>query len=85
MNRAVPAVVLATAFSGCAVYTDDRQSLGYGDYAGYTCEQLGQEALRLMRQASDRSEHLLADDRARRETVKRQLAAVKRAGSDKRC
>jgi hypothetical protein len=70
--------------AGCAVSTD-RQSLGYGDYVGYTCDQLGQEALRLMRIAASRSEHLIADDRARRDTAMRQLATVKRASSDKAC
>ncbi len=63
----------------------DRQSLGYGDYVGYTCDQLGQEALRLMRIAASRNEHLIADDRARRDTAMRQLATVKRASSDKGC
>jgi hypothetical protein len=50
-----------------------------------SCDQLGQEALRLMRIAASRSEHLVADDRARRDTAMRQLATVKRASSDKAC
>ena len=72
------------ALTGCAV-TTDRQSLGYGDYVGYNCEQLGQEALRLMRIAANRNEHLLDDDRMRRDTAMQQLSAVKRAGREKRC
>jgi hypothetical protein len=72
------------ALAGCAV-TSDRQSLGYGDYVAYNCEQLGEEALRLMRIAANKNEHLLDDDRARRDTAMQQLSAVKRAGREKRC
>jgi len=77
-------VLVAFALGGCAGYSD-RQSLGYGDYAGYTCDQLGQEALRLMRQAADRSEHILADDQERRDAAMRQLGTVKRASASKSC
>ncbi len=84
MRRAFAALSALVAVGGCAGYTD-RQSLGYGDYVGFTCEQLGEEALRLMRQAADRSEHLLGDDQARRDTAMLQLNAVKRASVDKRC
>jgi hypothetical protein len=82
--RAIAAIVVGLALSGCA--TDSgRNALGYGDYAGYTCEQLGQEAIRLMRATTNRSEHLLVDDRAQRDTAMRQLAVVKRASADKHC
>lgn len=84
MHRNYSILAAALALAGCAGYTD-RQSLGYGDYVGYTCEQLGQEALRLMRIAANRSEHLIADDRARRDAAMRQLATVKQAVHDKRC
>ena len=33
---------------GCAAYAE-RRSLGYGDYVGFSCGELGQEAVRLMR------------------------------------
>lgn len=84
MRRPLTIIVLACALTGCAAYTE-RRSLGYGDYLGYTCDQLGQEALRLMRIAADRSQHLVADDRSRRDTAMQQLAAVKRASASKRC
>ena len=84
MRHALTTLAVAAVLAGCAVSTD-RQSLGYGDYVGYTCDQLGQEALRLMRIAASRNEHLIADDRARRDTAMRQLATVKRASSDKGC
>ncbi len=84
MRRAFTGLAVACALSGCAVSTD-RQSLGYGDYVGYSCEQLGQEALRLMRIAADRSEHLVGDDRDRRDRAMVQLSNVKRASSAKSC
>lgn len=84
MHRALVALFALVAVGGCAGYSD-RQSLGYGDYVGYSCDQLGEEALRLMRQAANRSEHLLADDQARRDAAMDQLKAVRRAGVDKRC
>jgi hypothetical protein len=69
---------------GCAAYTE-RRALGYGDYVGFSCEQLGEEAVRLMRMTASRSEHILADDEARRDTAMRQLKAVKKASADKGC
>lgn len=84
MLRAIAGILLGLAMSGCATDTG-RNALGYGDYAGYTCEQLGQEAIRLMRATTNRSEHILVDDRAQRDTAMRQLAVVKRASADKRC
>ena len=82
--RAFAGIVVALVLCGCATDTG-RNALGYGDYAGYTCEQLGQEAVRLMRATTNRSEHLLTDDRAQRDTAMRQLAVVKRASADKHC
>ena len=84
MLRATAGIVVATALSACATDTG-RQALGYGDYAGYTCEQLGQEAVRLMRATTNRSEHILVDDRAQRDTAMRQLALVKRSSAEKHC
>lgn len=84
LSRAVACFAVTWWLTGCAMDTD-RQSLGYGDYVGYTCDQLGQEALRLMRVAATRNEHLLADDRQTRDTAMRQLDTVKRASRDKRC
>jgi hypothetical protein len=69
---------------GCAAYTE-RRALGYGDYVGFSCEQLGQEAVRLMRVTASRSEHILSDDQTRRDTAMRQLKAVKKASVDKGC
>jgi hypothetical protein len=71
--RAASAIfALGLAFGGCGISTE-RQALGYGDYVALSCDQLGQEALRLMREATDRSEHMLENDRARRETAMLQL------------
>ena len=84
MLRAIPAILMGLALGGCATDTG-RNGLGYGDYAGYTCEQLGQEAIRLMRATTNRSEHLLVNDKAQRDTAMRQLAVVKRASADKHC
>ena len=78
----IPSLCLALA--GCAVGTE-RQSLGYGDYIGWTCDQLGQETVNLMRAAADRSHHLLTDDQARRETARKQLDLVKQAYAEKQC
>jgi hypothetical protein len=69
---------------GCAAYTE-RRALGYGDYVGYSCDQLGQEAVRLMRMTATRSEHILVNDDARRDTAMLQLKAVKKASVDKGC
>jgi hypothetical protein len=82
--RAVALTLLSLSMSGCATDTG-RNALGYGDYAGYTCEQLGQEAVRLMRATTNRSEHILVDDQAQRDAAMRQLAVVKRASADKHC
>jgi hypothetical protein len=38
-----------------------------------------------MRATTNRSEHLLVDDRAQRDTAMRQLAVVKRTSADKHC
>ena len=84
MLRGLAGILLGLAMAGCATDTG-RNALGYGDYAGYTCEQLGQEAIRLMRATTNRSEHILVDDRAQRDTAMHQLAVVKRASADKRC
>jgi len=82
--RSALAIIAVISVSGCAAYTE-RQGLGYGDYVGYSCEQLGQEAVRLMRSAANRSEHVLEDDDARRQTARQQLKAVKQASTDKQC
>ena len=58
---------LCVILAGCAVETE-RQSLGYGDYVALSCDRLGQETVNLMRAAADRSQHVLADDQARRES-----------------
>ena len=84
MRAVLVAMSASVMLSACAGYSD-RQSLGYGDYLGYSCDQLGEEALRLMRVAANRSEHLISDDKARRDNAMSQLAAVKRATASKRC
>ena len=75
---------LYLALGGCAVSTE-RQALGYGDYLALSCDRLAQEALHLMREAADRSEHVLENDRARRDTAMLQLKEVKQASADKQC
>jgi hypothetical protein len=84
MRAAFTLVTSCFFLGGCAGYTE-RQSLGYGDYVAFTCDQLGEEAVRLMREARSRSEHLLADDQDRRDMAMSQLKAVKKASSDKHC
>jgi hypothetical protein len=78
------AITLCILLGGCAGYTE-RQSLSYGDYVAFTCDQLGQEAVRLMRETRSRSEHLLGNDQSRRATAMSQLKAVKQASSVKQC
>jgi hypothetical protein len=77
-------IIGAVALGGCAVSTRP-QGLGYGDYLGYSCNQLGEEAVRLMRQAGSRSEHIIESDRDMRDDAMRQLKAVKQASLDKKC
>jgi hypothetical protein len=84
MRATCTIAALSLAISGCAGYTE-RQSLGYGDYIAYSCDQLGVEAVRLMRLTANRSEHILEDDRGRRDDALRQLKAVKQASEDKPC
>jgi len=84
VRSAYAIVTLCLAVGGCAVSTEG-QRLGYGDYVGFSCDQLGQEAVRLMRATTNRSEHLLENDQARRDTAMRQLKAVKQASADKQC
>jgi hypothetical protein len=84
MRATCTIVALCLVIGGCAASTD-RQSLGYGDYVAYSCDQLGEEAVRLMRETANRSEHLIEDDRARRDSAKQQLQAVKQASTAKHC
>ncbi len=63
----------------------DRSSLGYGDYVALSCDELGQEAVRLMRESMDRSDYLLHDGKGRRDQAKRQLKLVKDASAEKGC
>ena len=84
MRRVLAICGLCLVVGGCAAYTE-RRALGYGDYVGFSCEQLGQEAVRLMRVTANRSEHILSDDQTRRDTAMRQLKAVKKASADKGC
>ena len=84
MRAASAIVALCLTLAGCAVVSE-RQSLGYGDYVSFSCDQLGEEAVRLMRVTANRSEHILEDDQARRDTALRQLKAVKQASADKHC
>ena len=84
MRRILLLIAMTMGLGACAADTG-RQGLGYGDYSGYSCEQLGEEAVRLMRAMANRSEHILADDEALRNTASRQLNAVKRASGEKHC
>ena len=84
MRAGVAIFILSAGIGGCANYTE-RQSLGYGDYVGFSCDQLGEEAVRLMRVTASRSEHLLENDKSRRDAAMLQLKAVKQAGADKHC
>jgi hypothetical protein len=77
-------LILGSTVGGCSVSTD-RRALGYGDYVALNCDQLGQEAMSLMRTAADRSEHMLDNDQERRNTALVQLKAVKQARAEKQC
>jgi hypothetical protein len=76
-------IVLALTVAGCAVSTRP-QALGYSDYVGLSCPELAAETKRLVREKTNRSEHLLENDEARRQTATMQLAAAKKAIADKR-
>ena len=84
MRPALAIFCVCLILGGCAAYTE-RRALGYGDYVGFSCEQLGEEAVRLMRMTASRSEHILENDGVRRDTAMRQLKAVKKASADKGC
>ncbi len=84
MRGSLALIVLGAALGGCAAYTE-RQSLGAGDYAGFSCDQLGEEAVRLFRQAAARSEHLLENDRALRDAAMTRLKLVKKVSAEKGC
>jgi hypothetical protein len=47
--------ILCIACGGCAIDTE-RSSLGYGDDIALSCDQRGQETVRLMREASDHTD-----------------------------
>lgn len=82
--RAKSIFAMCLLLPGCAV-APEKQALGYGDYIGFSCDELGVEAVRLMRQTVNRSEHILASDQARRDNAMQQLRFVKRASAAKRC
>lgn len=73
MRKAAGISALCFALGGCGVITE-RSTLGYGDYVTMNCDQLGQEAVRLMREAGNHSD-----------TAMLQLKAVKQASADKHC
>ena len=74
---------LCFALGGCSVITE-RSTLGYGDYVTMNCDQLGQEAVHLMRETTDGNQ-LLENGRTKRENAILQLRAVKQARADKHC
>jgi hypothetical protein len=84
MRPVVLMSILLVALGGCSVITD-RSSLGRGDYVALSCDQLGQEAVRLMREILDRSQHILDDDQDRRDNARQQLNLVKQVSAEKRC
>jgi len=84
MRPALPISALLIALGGCSVVTD-RSSLGYGDYVALSCDALGQEAVRLMRESADRSDYILQDDKDRRNQARQQLKLVKDASAEKGC
>ena len=84
MRAASALVAFGLLLGGCASHIE-RQSLGYGDYVAFTCDQLGQEAVRLIRETRSRSEHLLGNDQNRRDTALSQLKSVKQASAAKQC
>jgi hypothetical protein len=83
MRTVIPAV-LGLVLGGCSITTQP-QGLGYGQYAGFSCAELTEEAQRLVRVVADRSEHLLEDDAARRGAAFTQLRAARKAMAVKNC
>ncbi len=77
-------ILVCFALGGCATSTE-RRALQYNDYLAMSCDQLGQEALRLMRETTDRSEHILKNDQERRRTATLELRAIKQARAEKQC
>ena len=77
-------ILVCFALGGCAT-SRERRALQYSDYLAMSCNQLGQEAVRLMRETTDRSEHILKNDQERRRTAMLELTAVKQARADKQC
>ncbi len=77
-------ILVCFALGGCATSTE-RRALQYGDYLAMSCDQLGQQAVWLMHEATDRSEHILKNDQERRRTAMLQLKAVKQARAEKQC
>ena len=77
-------ILVCFALGGCATSTE-RRALQYSDYLAMSCNQLGQEAVRLMRETTDRSEHILKNDQERRRIAMLELRAIKQARADKQC
>lgn len=84
VETCVCGLLVAVLVAGCSVTTKP-QGLGYGHYTSFNCTELTAEAKRLVRVVADRSEHLLADDAARRGEALTQLSAARRAMADKNC
>jgi len=82
--RLAPTLILLLALGGCSV-TTERSSLGRGDCVALSCDQLGEEALRLMGEISDRSEYILQNDQDRRNRAGQQLRLVKQVSAEKGC
>ena len=76
--------VLGFALGGCAI-SKEQHALGHSEYLAMSCDQLGQQAVWLMHEATDRSEHILKNDQERRRTAMLQLKAVKQARAEKQC
>ena len=76
--------VLCFALNGCAI-SKERRALGYSDYHTMSCDQLGHETVRLVREATDRSQHIIENDQDRRDRANLQLKGVKQARAEKGC
>ncbi len=84
MRGSLGLILVCFALGGCATSTE-RRALQYNDYLAMSCDQLGQETVRLMRETTDRSEHILKNDQERRRTATLELRAIKQARAEKQC
>lgn len=85
MRSAFKTIVgLCVLLGGCSTSTEQR-SLGYGDYLAMSCDQLGDEALRLTSEAAGHSERIFENNEDERAMAALKLREIKQARAEKHC